>query len=257
MTGILEEILKGHKISDFSRKWIDNSKTDDTAIRQVYEFLKRIGLSDDKIASQANLLGMDPETIERNCQRLIALGLSDNKIASQAHLLGRDPETIERNYKKLSALGLTDDKIASQAHLLGRDPETIERNYQHHVGLIRQNWQDKSSGRDLLMDQAQLLAMSPETIESNVQYLCSLGVDYNDRFLLGLLLGTTPQLKRKKMAWMLREIFDYRSLSYEQKQEAMLDMYDFVRNNPQYLIKSISGLEKAKTSIKKKAMEYL
>ena len=53
--------------------------------------------------------------MERNYQRLSDLGLSDSKIATQAHLLGRDPETIERNYQRLSDLGLKDEKIASSS----------------------------------------------------------------------------------------------------------------------------------------------
>jgi len=46
--------------------------------------------------------------------------------------------------------GLKDDKIATLAHLLGRDPETIERNYQHHIRLLRQDYEDRNSGRELL-----------------------------------------------------------------------------------------------------------
>jgi len=136
-------------------------------------------------------------------QMLKGYGLKDSRIASLAQLLGRNPETIERNHQILSALGLKDDKIASQAYLLGRDPETIKRNYQNHIGLLRENYQDRASGRDLLTKQAQLLGISPETTNANVQFMYGLGIDYHDAFLL----GTTVQLKRKKMAWMLKELF--------------------------------------------------
>ena len=100
------------------------------------------------------------------------------------------------------------------------------------------------------MKQAQLLGITPETISANVQYLHGLGIDYND----GFLLETTSQLKRKKMAWMLREVFDYQNS--EDKKGAIERMCGFVRDNPQYLIKSIPALEKAKDKIKEKVFAH-
>ena len=215
-------------------------------IERNYKSLSKLGLKDDKIASQAHLLGRDPETIERNYKSLSKLGLKDDKIATQAHLLGMNPETIERNYKALSKLGLKDDKIASRAELLGRDPETIERNYKSHLKLLRQNYQDRNSGKELLLNQAQLLGIPAETIEASVQQLSSLGINYNN----GILLGTTAQLKRKKMAWILREIFDYRN-SLDKKQ-TIREMYSFIKTNPRYLTKSIPTLERAKIKMLEK-----
>jgi len=284
----LESILRGlfpdSEVAGFSSDWIlNNPRVTKDSVIKVYRFLSGKGLKDNKIASRADLLGMNPETIERNYQRLSALGLKDNKIASRADLLGRDPETIERNYQMLSALGLKDDKIATHAHLLGMNPETIERNYQmlsalglkddkiatnahllgrgpetiernyrHHVGLLRLDYNDRTSGRELLTNQAQLLGISPETINENVQYLNNLGVDYNDAFLL----GTTTQLKRKKMAWMLRELFDYRNLNQERRRDAIAGLYDFVRNDPRVLTKSISSMKKAKDKLRERATQY-
>lgn len=137
---------------------------------------------------------------------------------------------------------MTDDKIASQAHLLGRDPETIEMNYRHHVWLLRQYYEDRNSGRELLVSQAQLLGITPETINANVQFLYSIGISYNNAFLL----GTTPQLKRKKIAWLLRNVFDYKSLVGEEKREAIQSAYELVRENIQLLVYSIRTLEKKK-----------
>jgi len=217
-TETLDALLEGCEISDFSRRWLETSNTNEENIRCTYKTLKRIGLTDDKIASQV-------------------------------HLLGRDPETIERNYLALSKLGLKDDKIASRANLLGMNPETIGRNYQHHVGLLRQNYEDRDSGRDLLISQAQFLGIPPETINSNVQYLASIGIDYNNPVLL---LGTTSQLKRRKMAWLLREVFDYREAPENRRLEIIQRMYEFVRENPLYLVKSISALERARNKIRQK-----
>ena len=151
-----------------------------------------------------------------------------------------------QTYCLLRLHGLSRDKIATQAHLLGRDPETIERNYQSHISLLRQNYEDRNSGRELLTNQAQLLGIPSETILASVQQLSNLGIDYNN----GILLGTTSQLKRKKMAWLLREIFDYRNSN--NKKETIREMYNFVRNNPKYLVKSIPALERAKSKMLEK-----
>ena len=222
LEGILNGLFPNVTINTFSRDWILNSpRATEDSVREVYRFLRGKGLSDDKIASRAELLG-------------------------------RDPETIDRNYKALQRLGLSDDKIASQAHLLGMNPETIDRNYQSHVGLLRQNYQDRTSGRDLLTNQAQLLGISPETMNANVQFLYGRGIDYNDAFLL----GTTPQLKRKKMAWMLRELFNYRNLPQEQKKKAIEGMYDFVRDNPTVLTKSINSMERTKEKLIERVAQY-
>src|SRR3989338_1955651 len=138
---VLEEILKGHRISDFSREWIRNSGRDDDTIRASYKVLKRIGVSDKKIVTHAYLLSRDPENIEKNYQKLCILGVNRNKIAIHPDLLSRNPETIERNYQKLSSLGLSDSKIRSRAELLARNPENIERNYQalRDLGLSEKN----------------------------------------------------------------------------------------------------------------------
>ena len=249
---VLEEILDGLEISDFARAWIENSKADEDSIRQVYRLLIEYGLSDEKIATNAALLGMNPDTVERNYKALKDLGLSDEKIATNATLLGRDPETVERNYQRLQKLGLSDEKIASQAALLGRDPEAVKRNYQHHVGLLRQDYRDRGSGRGLLFTYAQLLGMPKETIEANVQYLHSIGVDYNN----GILLGTKPQTKREKLAWMLRELFDYREVPAGLKRSVIHDLYEFVREDSYLLNKSINSLERNRERLREKIQEF-
>ena len=84
-------------------------------------------------------------------------------------------DSVRKVYRFLSGNGLKDYKIATRAELLGMNPETIERNYQNHIGLLRQNYQDRTSGRDILTNQAQLLGISPETTNANVQFLVRLG----------------------------------------------------------------------------------
>ena len=217
-----------------------------------YQRLSNLGLSDSKIATQAHLLGMNPETIEKNYQKLSDLGLKDEKIASQAQLLGWDPETIERNYQRLSNLGLSDSKIASRAELLGMNPVTIDRNYQNHIGLLRSNYEDRNSGKEILLQQAQLLGVSPDTLESNVQWFADRKFAYGN----GMLLGTKTQTKRKKLAWILREVFDYRTHQQDQRREVINNMYSFVADNPNLMIKSTEALERMKDKLVEKAEQY-
>ncbi len=222
------------------------------SVERNYRKLKDLGLSDRKIATLAHLLGMNPESVERNYRKLKDLGLSDRKIASQAYLLTRSQESIERNYRLLKRFGLKDSKIATLAHLLGRNPKSIERNYQHHVRLLRNDYRDRSSGRDLLLDQAQLLGIPKETIEANIQYLSYLEIKYKAN-----LLGTNPQTKRKKMAWMLRELFDYREVPQQEKRKVIDKLYDFVRDDYSLLARSLASLEKNKNKLRKKVQNYI
>ena len=162
-------------------------------------------------------------------------------------------DSVREVYRFLKGKGLEDSKIFSRADLLGMNPETIERNYRHHVSLLRENYEDRFSGRDILTNQAQLLGISPETINANVQFLHSRGINYNNAFLL----GTTHQLKRQKMAWMLRELFDYRSLPQEKRRGAINGLYDFIRDEPRVLTKSINSMEKSKYSLRERVAQYI
>ena len=67
--------------------------------------------------------------------------------------------------------------------------------------------------KELLTTQASLLGVSPETFAANIQYLHSHGIDH----VSGMLLGTKVRTKRRKLAWMLRELFDYRSVPTDQR----------------------------------------
>ena len=180
---------------------------------------------------------------------MVEIGLKDSKIASRAELLGRDPETIQRNYENLVEIGLKDSKIATHAQLLGRDPETIQRNYDNLVSLFRDNYQDRNSGKELITKHAGLLGISQETCENNIQFLYNLGIDYNKN---PLLLNTTAKKKREKMAWLLKNCFNYSEKPVEDRKETINQMYDLVRNNPSYLVKSINSLESSKDKIREK-----
>ena len=283
---ILEEKLSKEniqRISSFSLGYILNSPdANEDSINKTYLLLKSYGLSEDKLASQAQLLGMNPETIEKNYQNLRSYGIRGHKIASRAELLGLNPETIEknyqnlrsygirrhkitilanligrcqetikRNYQNLRSYGLSANNIASSAELLNLTPETIEKNYQKAIGILRQNHQDRNSGREFITNNPVLLGYSPETIKENVQYLNSINLIYNNIALL----GTKVQTKRGKMVWMLQNLFDYGNLYSGQKTEAVHNMYNFIRGNPNYLIRSISTLERQRDELRNRVIK--
>jgi DNA-binding transcriptional regulator YhcF (GntR family) len=224
-------------------------------IERNYRNLRALGISDSKIATHATLLARSPETIKRSYRNLRALGISADKISSELQLIGRDSAAIERNYRRLRALGVSKSRITSNASLLGMNPDTIERRYQTYVGLLRQDDIDRNSGKNLLINRVRdLLGLSPETIEANIQFLYEKNIDYSNVFFN--YLSTTVQTKRRKMAWMLRELFDYGNTHKEQKRKTIDGLYDFIRENPRILAASLNYLETNKNRLVEKATTY-
>jgi hypothetical protein len=224
-------------------------------LRSNYNFLHDvIGLTKEKIASQAELLGRDKETIQDNYNFLHdVICLTKEKIASRPDLLGRNPETIQSDFDFLhDKIGLTKEKIASQAHLLGRGSKTIQKNYANHVGLLRSDYKDRSSGRSALQQQAQLLGVPRETVASNVQYLTTFfRIDPKEN---PMLLGTTVSNKRQKFALLLREVFDYRDARTDQEKRNKVERAKaFVNSDPRLLVYSLARLDKEKDRLRMKA----
>lgn len=222
-------------------------------IREQVNFLKELlDVKEDEILPQ--LLLLNRERIEKNYEFLRRMGISKEKIAKHQQLLMMKIETIENKYKELNRLGISKKKIASQPQLLMRDVNTLERNYQHAVRLFREDYNDRNCGRNILTQNPQLLELSPKILEENVYFLSYLGIDYRE---FPILLGTKPYTKREKMAWMLRELFDYDSTeSLENKRNTIKRLYDFLRDNPKLLGYSISRLEREKDKLKNIANKY-
>ena len=101
------------------------------------------------------------------------------------------------------------------------------------------------------MTNLQLLGSNAETLEGNVQFLSDLGVSPEVVRKYASLLGTRPQKKRGVMAWMLRELFDYRDLPEEEKPYALKGLRDFVRDRPYLLERSINYLESERSRLQK------
>ncbi len=226
---------------------------DPQSVRENYENLISLGLSRKRIISRAELLGKDPQSVWENYENLLRLGFSHKKIIYRADLLGNDQDTINKKFEKLLAYGMKKEKICSNIGLMAMNFETIRRNYQNHIGYLKRDYLDRKYGKEFLMKQGQLLTIPSGTVCSNVQYSTHLGVDYRSP----VFLGTNVQLKRKKMAWLLREVFDYRQFSKEKKKYVKEALYGFIRDNPLYLRKSINKMEEEKKQIKTRAASYV
>ena len=93
-----------------------------------------------------------------------------------------------------------------------------------------------------------LLEVSISTIDANVQYLS--GREIEDFALF----GTKPSTKRKKIAWLLRKVFDYQNSS--DKKQTIHEAYSFISKHPTYLRYAIPVMEKNKDQIRKSLEEY-
>ena len=56
--------------------------------------------------------------------------------------------------------------------------------------------------------------------------------------------------KRKKLAWILRELFEYRTVPEEKRNETIRELYSFIRKRPNILVRSITYLERNKDRLK-------
>ena len=119
------------------------------------------------------------------------------------------------------------------------NPRTIKYKYQKLRDLL---------DKETITTSAGLLGLDYKSVESTVHHLCSLGIDYSKNILL---LGTKPKTKRQKIAYLLREVFNYRKLSEEQKKQALEDVLRLVRERPYLLVYSIKRLEKKIDYLKK------
>jgi hypothetical protein len=176
--GIVRTTLKRLLPDDYTRiteflieyiaesRYVKESIEPEEAVTKAFEKLKELHLKEEKIASQAQLLGHDPETLQRNFEFLRDnLHIKKGKIAGRAQLLGRDPETLQRNFDFLrDTLHLKRERIAELAQLLWRDPETLQRNFE----FLRDKLRIKGGK---IASQAQLLGNDPETLQRNFEFL--------------------------------------------------------------------------------------
>ena len=78
--------------------------------------------------------------------------------------------------------------------------------------------------------------------------------DINDEGTANFL--TDKMEEHEKMAWMLRELFNYKKILQQQKRGVINSLYVFIRDNPRLLIDSINTLERKKEGLREKAQNY-
>ena len=193
--------------------------------------------------------------IERLALELLGREISDFAV-DFIHSINVTEESVRAAYSKLVELSLSEEKIATNAALLGRDPETIQRNYDHHIGLLG----GREHGRGILTTFASLLGRHPGTgdggskkfrasggFAGTFQHLAYIdGQSDNANVPLyekqPMLLNTTPQNKREKIAFLLREVYDYRELGHDEKKAAIKKVFGLVSDNQHLLVESVSTL---------------
>ena len=168
-TEILRELLGPNykEIGDFNLTWISHSKCDAISIRNVYQLLRGLGLSDRKIATNATLFGFSNETLRQNYETLRRMGLRKKQIITSPQLLGFSQKGLEKNYERLRRVGLT-AKIAQHHVLLYRNPETLEQNLRF--------LKDRGLTEEKIIANPLLLVSNRQTIERNWRHLKSKGL---------------------------------------------------------------------------------
>ena len=239
---LLEQLLGDsiNRISNFTVQFILNSRyATESSAKSIYRFLRKIGATNYYIAKNGFLLSMDKKFIMNNYNLLLTCGLNDDQVAANLNLLGRDPKKISNNFELLKQNGFSATKIASRASLLEKNIHVLKKRLKEYPEKI-QELDDIKDGKETIQKQPQLLEISEDTLEANVMYHSH----FHFRTLNGILLGILPQTKRKKIAKILREVFNYRELREEEKKEAIKKAYTLVRKRPTLLSIGCSDLDK-------------
>jgi hypothetical protein len=92
-------------------------------------------------ATRTIILGTPPETIRKAHAKLLELGLTPAKIASRAELLGMNPDTIQRNYEFLRRF-FSKETILKNPQLLGNAHDTIlgSVEFMHEFGINHETY---------------------------------------------------------------------------------------------------------------------
>ena len=78
-------------IGNFSRTWMYRANCHPTALKQTYDLLRLVGLTERQILRNVTLLGLPERTIWQSYEFLRGTGLSDKAIASDPQLLAIGP----------------------------------------------------------------------------------------------------------------------------------------------------------------------
>ncbi|MEM3408505.1 MAG: hypothetical protein QXW80_00405 [Candidatus Micrarchaeia archaeon] len=156
-------------------------------------------------------------------------------------LQGAPIETVNAAYAKLISFGIEPEKIASNAQLLGMDPETLHRHWQN----LRRYF-----AADTIRENPALLGRSSNTVAANVQFLAAYRIPTD----MPLLYYASPQLKREKMVWIAKNVFNTHMLNEYERREAISKIRQLVSKHPiETICPSVKQLEKNISKLKKLA----
>jgi hypothetical protein len=223
-------------------------------LKKNYFLLKSRGYSREKIANYPKLLTLNQSNLVLKENKLEELGISREKILKHPWMVQSHIKTLKEKYRNLKKIGISDKNIFNQISLMARSDSSINKNYQNSVGLLRQDYSDRKSGRDLICRNPRLLDFSSASVESTVQHLSSIGLDYHN----AVLLSSSPRRKREKIAFMLREFFDYdSSFPDKQKKEKIHVLYSFLAINNYILTRSLVWLERNREKLNEKIHKFI
>jgi len=179
--------------------------------------------------------------------------------------------------------GYRHEQIVSQPQLLCMNSRSLQTAYQHHVGVLRSidpntyrrtcppgkqrgdrpgsAPENRRSGRETLLRFLTALAVSNDTFEGNLMFLRSHDLlqpahKEGGRAYKETLLLSSARNKRKKVAWLLREVLDYRDANDDERKARVAGAYRLVREDPQLVISSIERLDERKEILRRRAQAY-
>lgn len=103
---LLKELLGKHfsRVIEDNLNFIKKSGRSEIEIRNTFEFLLKLGLTQEKIAINAQLLIRNQDEIKRNFNFLEILGIARNKIFTYPRFLGMNWNTVQSNFNFLKSL---------------------------------------------------------------------------------------------------------------------------------------------------------
>jgi hypothetical protein len=119
---------------------------------------------------------------------------------------------------------------------------------------IRQNWQNLRNyfNAEVIRDSPALLGCSQETLAANQQFLAAYGI----RTDIPLLYSASPKLKREKIVWIAKNVFNTHMLNEYERKEAISKLRMLVSKHPnKTIVPSINQLSRNIDKLKKLARE--
>jgi hypothetical protein len=212
-----------------------------------FMLLKRKRISPRDIVKSAHVLALPERQFEDSLGFLKKLRLPKTRFVRVLKLLGYRTETLKNAYEELTGkIGVQRRKVVLYPELLAI-PKPFER-YSELRSVLP---------KDEILKHPILLRSAKETVEGNVLFLSTHGIPRRPA-----LLATAPSAKRMKVAWLLRELFDYGKLDSIDKLVAVEGVREILRKNPGLLLAKTSRMNERWTALasqhgREKALEKI